>query len=300
MDHPLLISSIKGNIGHCEAASGAAGLAKLLLMIRKGVIPQQAGFSKLNPKLTGLEDAGMVIPTGNYDWRQTKSAPRRALLNNFGAAGSNVALLLEERMQPRSPESADNRSCHVFNLSAKNRNSLQIMVREHHDLFSQSRSLPALKDICYTASARRLIHDYRISLVCHSIEDLRSKLEKEDCATTIPSPPSKSVVFLFSGQGSLYRGMSEGLMQTSTYFREQIYHCNDVIQNLGFPSFTDFFSKGKAALESSDSIEMITSQCACFSLQYSFARLLMSWNIFPAYVAGHRYANLSQWLMLIC
>ncbi len=72
---PLTISSIKGNIGHCEAASGAAGLAKLLLMLRKGKVPKQAGFSKLNPKLTGLEDAGMVIPTENREWRRSGTQP---------------------------------------------------------------------------------------------------------------------------------------------------------------------------------------------------------------------------------
>lgn len=234
----------------------------------------------------------MVIPTENREWRQSGTQPRRALLNNFGAAGSNVALLLEERPQLQLTKIMDERPCHVFNLSAKSRKALQTMISEHLEFLNQGRSLPSLKDICYTATARRQIYDHRISMVCNSVEDMKVKLEKASFATVNPSPPSKLVVFLFSGQGSLYRGMSEGLMDTCAYFREQVHHCDKIVQDLGFPSFLGFFSGGQAGPGPlMDSVEMVSSQCACFSLQYSLARLLMSWNIVPTHAAGHRYAT---------
>ena len=259
-------------------------------MLRKGKIPKQAGLRKLNPKLNGLEDAGMLIPTENLEWRQFKSEPRRALLNNFGAAGSNVALLLEEGPQSQVVTTHDDRSCYVFNLSAKTRAALQAMISQYLEFLDQSTMFPSLKAICYTATARRQIYDHRISFVCSSIDDLMAKLKNEDCMRIVPNPPANSIVFLFSGQGSIYRGMSERLMDTSFFFKEQIGHCDKIVRDLGFPSFTGFLSGERDVAEpSTNLIEMVTSQCAFFSLQYSLARLLMSWNIIPSYVAGHRY-----------
>ena len=259
-------------------------------MLRKGKVPKQAGLSKLNPKLNGLEDAGMLIPTENLEWRQSKSKPRRALLNNFGAAGSNVALLLEEGPQSQVVTTHDDRSSYVFNLSAKTRAALQAMISKYVEFLNQSNMLPSLKAICYTATARRQIYDYRISFVCSSVNDLKAKLENEDCMRIVPNPAANSIVFLFAGQGSIYRGMSERLMVTSFFFKEQIGHCDKIVRDLGFPSFIGFLSAEQNVDEPpTDSVEMVTSQCAFFSLQYSLARLLMSWNIIPSYVAGHRY-----------
>ncbi|KAI1528845.1 Polyketide synthase modules, partial [Pyrenophora tritici-repentis] len=93
---PLCLGSIKGNIGHAEAASGGVGLAKLLLMMQRKKIPPQASFQHLNPRLSSIADHNIMIPTRVMDWNSTHDSPRRALLNNFGAAGSNAALILEE------------------------------------------------------------------------------------------------------------------------------------------------------------------------------------------------------------
>lgn len=290
ISHPLVISSIKGNIGHCEAASGAAGLAKLLLMFRKSEVLKQANLTQLNPRLTGLKDAGMVIPTENRSWLHSKLQPRRALLNNFGAAGSNAALILEERME--TPRGDDDRSSYVFNLSAKNQDALQVSVQQLQEFLSQSFS--RLSDICYTASARRQVYGYRISIPVSSINDLQRKLGKINVTTIPPSKASTGMVFVFSGQGSLYSGMGYELMNTSLFFKEQILHCDAIVQGLGFPSFLSFLHKNTEAMSVDD--EIVTSQCACVALEYSLAKLFMSWNIVPDYVVGHRYLPSRQFL----
>ena len=292
MNQPLVVSSIKGNIGHCEAASGAAGLAKLLLMFRKKEILKQANFSQLNPHFGDLEDSGVVIPTQNYAWRHSKSQPRRAMLNNFGAAGSNAALLLEEKLDPLVSNTIDDgRPSYVFNLSAKSRKALKASAQEHQAFLSYSKSSPLVKDVCYTASARRQIHSHRISIVCSSNDDLRTKLEQVDLNIVEPSRTVNGVVFIFSGQGSLYRGMGEGLMETSLYFREKMLGCDRIIQDLGFPSFISFLAKDSTRTEHLSACdETIASQIACVALEYSLATLFMSWNIVPNYVVGHRYA----------
>lgn len=285
-----MISSVKGNIGHCEAASGAAGLAKLLLMFRNREILQQASLTELNPRLTGLKDAGMIIPTENRFWQHSKLQPRRALLNNFGAAGSNAALMLEETTE--TPKNEDDRSSYVFNLSAKNQDALQVSVQQLQEFLSQSFS--RLSDICYTASARRQVYEYRVSIPVSSIHDLQTKLGKVNVTAIPPSKASTGMVFIFSGQGSLYSGMGHELMNTSLFFKEQILHCDSIVRGLGFPSFLSYLHKNTEATAVHD--EIIISQCACVALEYSLAKLLMSWNIVPDYVGGHRYLRSCQFL----
>jgi acyl transferase domain-containing protein len=96
-NNPLYIGAIKGNIGHLEAASGSASLAKVLLMLRHKMIPAQVSFKQLNPKIPCLDIDNTVISTENIPWLPPPGVKRRfALINNFGAAGSNAAMIIEE------------------------------------------------------------------------------------------------------------------------------------------------------------------------------------------------------------
>ncbi|KAI4262752.1 MAG: hypothetical protein L6R42_002078, partial [Xanthoria sp. 1 TBL-2021] len=243
-NHPLIVSSIKGNIGHAEAASGAAGLAKLLLMLKNKMIPRQASLTQLNPGFVGLEETGIVIPFANRDWQHSKTQPRRAMLNNFGAAGSNAALLLEEHVeaQPKKHAGTD-RTSYIFNVSARTAAAQQAYIKSYSDFLRTSKPRPHIKDVCYTATARRVTYSHRVSLVCTSVEDLEAKLGDLDVSNIQPCPASKAVVFAFSGQGSIYRGMSEGLLSSSPFFRNEIYNCDKIVQDLGFPSFMSYFVK---------------------------------------------------------
>ncbi|OJI91113.1 hypothetical protein ASPTUDRAFT_52829 [Aspergillus tubingensis CBS 134.48] len=87
---PLSIGSIKGNIGHCEPAAGVAGLLKVLAMMKFSGIPPQANHSRLNPAISALEPDGMEITRKLRDWNVPQ---RAALVNSYGAGGSNCALL---------------------------------------------------------------------------------------------------------------------------------------------------------------------------------------------------------------
>ena len=287
--NPLFVSSIKGNIGHSEAASGAAGLAKLLLMLHNKKIPKQANLNEINHQLGDLEDAGIVVPREPLPWKSQRSQPRRAMLNNFGAAGSNVALLLEERIEPRITESdIEDRSAYVFNISAKTEQAFKISVQNYQKLLVDASAQLQLKDICYTATARRQIYNNRVSISCSSIPDLQGKLAN---AALEDNPIGKSdgpIVFVFSGQGSLYYGMGMELMRSSSFFRDSIMRCENTIKGLGFPSLLDFICKEKRSEQIDQGGEIIASQCACVALEYSLAKLLISWNIIPEVLLGHR------------
>ncbi|TVY45279.1 3-methylorcinaldehyde synthase [Lachnellula subtilissima] len=96
------VGSIKGNIGHCETAAGVASLLKVLAMLKHGQLPPQANHQRLNPKISPLREDGLDITQSLRPW----DAPfRAALVNSYGAAGSNCALLCCEMPQQESNKS---------------------------------------------------------------------------------------------------------------------------------------------------------------------------------------------------
>ena len=284
--HPLMVSSIKGNIGHSEAASGAAGLAKLLLMLRHGLIPRQASLTNLNPKITELEQGHLKIPTKNQPWLATKHLPRRAMLNNFGAAGSNAALLLEEHKVIQSEERKnESRSAYPFCISARSRAALDKSIKNHQDFLSREDNL-RLEDVCYSSTARRPRYEYSIAIPCSSIAELRAKLGNFDASKIMQANVRGKPIFVFSGQGSVYAGMGKELLQTSEVFKEHVLRCNNIVQSEGYPNIMTHFDD-KATTPTDDTDEIIASQCACVALEYALGMLLMSWNIIPSYAMGH-------------
>lgn len=291
--NPLFISSVKGNTGHCEAASGSAGLAKLLLMLRMNEIPMQANLQTLNPQLGDLENGSVIIPRRSIPWESRVSRPRRALLNNFGAAGSNAALVLEERMEPKIINTGiKDRATYLFNLSAKTENALALSISQHNQFLENEPSVSRMKDICYTATARRQLYDHRISIRCSTPNELQTELAKADLTNSKFVSKVRPIVFVFSGQGSLYHGMGRDLLQTSGFFKASITQCDTILVGLGFDSIIDYISGDLLPQSASKVNDVVVSQCACFALEYSLAQLLMSWNIIPDHVLGHRYVML--------
>ena len=265
-------------------------MAKLLLMFQKEAIPTQAGLTQVNPRLHGFDDGGLVIPRETMPWKKRNGVSRRALLNNFGAAGSNAMLLLEEPPKVTKTRETDvQRSAYPFNLSAKSSEALQKSVLLYRQFLEDHKSTLRLEDICYTATARREVYRHRISLSCSSVQDLNEQLRQVQWADSHFRTPDRGLVFAFSGQGAMYRGVGHDLMETSPLFRQVVQQCNKTLLQMGVSSIEDFLVN----VESGDSPkgsneEVVVTQCACVVLEYALARLIMSWGIVPQHLVGHR------------
>lgn len=286
---PLIVSSIKGNIGHSEAASGAAGLAKLLLMLKKGKIPKQASLNKLNPKLPSLLGDELIIPRKALQWKKSSTHPRRALLNNFGAAGSNVALILEEYVEKTPRDVGCDRSSYIFNVSARSPWALQKLSQLYREYLKEKGGELDIRDVCYTATARRQDYEYRTSFACSSVNDLLEQLDKIRLDQPGIRAGSKPIIFIFSGQGASHLGMGRELMETSGFFRETVEHCDKIITDLGCSSVVPLLrSKDDTVAFLNESEQVVLFQCACVVVEYALAKLWMSWDINPDMVLGHR------------
>ncbi|KAB8270005.1 hypothetical protein BDV30DRAFT_250996 [Aspergillus minisclerotigenes] len=295
----LHFTSIKANIGHCEAASGGAALAKLLLMMRHGKIPPQISLKTLNPKIKDLGTDGSAIDRDGATWPRSSRHPRLALLNNFGAAGSNGALILQEysslKATPQNEEQCEAHS-YMLGFSARSHTSL-LAYKDALISYLEAPSVPSsLRDVAYTSTARRQIYDYRISVTGSTIQEIVNNLRNADIYNIRESAnPQPRAVFAFSGQGSqvklsiTYLGMGRELLTSQPEFKKVVLDCDRWLLSNGYPGCLNVIAcKDDQERQShSSSLLQQSLQTAVFVLEVALARLLISLGIMPTIVLGH-------------
>ncbi|KAF4617207.1 hypothetical protein D9613_006324 [Agrocybe pediades] len=285
--NPLYVTSIKANIGHLEAASGSASLVKILLMFQKRIIPRQIFLETINSAIKDLALDNVVISQENVRWSVLNGGkPRIALINNFGAAGSNAAMIVEEYIQRKNDIRPPEGPSVVFGISAKDEPSLEIL-RSKYISWLSSNTLPSdsLFDLAYTVTARRQLYPFRLAVCANTVTQLVNQLE--NVPISVAAEADKSVAFVFSGQGRQYYGMGQELYSSSLVFKQIIDECDFTLRSYGYPGIVEVILY--QGTSSSTELAGEELQTATFSLQYALAKLWMSWGINPRAVVGHRY-----------
>lgn len=241
-EQTLHIGSSKANVGHGESVAGTTALIKVLMMLQKNAIPQHIGIkTEINPRFPDLQARNVRIPFSNTAW-PVGQKPRMAAVNNFGAAGGNTMMLLEEA--PKRPAPAeDPRPTHIIAVSAKTKKSLSANIERLIDHLDANIGETPIGDLAYTTTARKYQHSYRVAFTASSIAQVRSQLVSRADKVDALKPISKSadsapsVAFAFTGQGASYRSMSLELYRDASTFREHIQGLDGIAQAQGFPSF---------------------------------------------------------------
>lgn len=210
------------------------------------------------------------------------------MLNNFGAAGSNAALLLEEYPGTKYNIPIPTNMSLVFGLSAKTQNALDAL-RSRYLVWLKSPESEAIRfcDIVYTSTARRQVYPYRMAMVAKNKEDLIQKCGSAPVVHVKNS--SGKVIFVFSGQGSQYIGMGASPYHSWPVFERHINECHFFLIENGFPGVLQNIIGAPpegSGLTQQETFE--ASQAAIFALEYALAKLWMSWGVLPAAVIGHR------------
>ncbi|USP77767.1 hypothetical protein yc1106_05041 [Curvularia clavata] len=285
----LFLGSAKANIGHGEAASGASGLIKVLMMMEKNQIVPHCGIkTKINHKFpTDLEDRHVHIASELTAWERKGPAARRVLVNNFSAAGGNSALLLEDA--PHVPDNVkvaiDTRKIYAVAVSAKTGASMQGNLRS---LLAHLKKMPnvSLGELSYTTTARRIHHPHRVLFIGSSVEEICQQNESaiiHGIGVTRPKG-SPRVVFSFTGQGAQYPGMAQQLLQESTVFRNELHRLDYVSEKLGFPSVIPFIESTE---QDPTTFQPSVVQLASVCVQLALVKLWGTWGIHPSLVVGH-------------
>ncbi|KAF9025638.1 hypothetical protein BDZ89DRAFT_1161644 [Hymenopellis radicata] len=279
----LHVTSIKANIGHLEPASGAAGLAKILLMFRHRTIPRCISLHTLNADIQPGD--GLVIDKVATPWNPTGAGlTLMAVLNNFGATGSNTAALVEEHVPDVSDHAA---RCLVLGISAKTEEALDRLKERYIEWMQSSACTESWSDIAYTATARRQLYPWRTAISASKKEEAVTKLKTSKLVDTSALQADPKVVFVFSGQGSQYVGMGQALYHTSPLFHSIVDQCHNLLISAGFVGVLAIISPDGVGSSLSKTDEFEAYQAAIFVLEYALARLWMSWGLKPSAVVGH-------------
>lgn len=173
---PLILGSVKTNIGHTEAAAGMAGLIKTVLSLQHQTIPANLHFQTPNPQID-WQELQVKVPTQPISWLKDQS-PRIAGVSSFGFNGTNAHLIVADiPLEPLNPipASAAATTPDLFTLSAKTETALHQLVIRYCDHLAAHPDL-AIADLCYTSRVGRSHFNYRLAVVTHSTADLHQKL----------------------------------------------------------------------------------------------------------------------------
>ena len=294
---PLLIGSVKTNLGHLETAAGVAGLVKAMLVLKHGRIPASLHFETPNPNIdfVGLK---LRVPTVLESFPKTGGA-RVVGVNSFGFGGANAHVLLTEappRPQPEHSGAHPNRGWPLV-LSARSEEALRSSVSRLSAWLDErsnaNGSSPVLPDLTYTLGARRNHHPYRLTLVAQSI----GEAIREFSAYTVGQQSSKvrmsfaprrtepaRVAFVMSGQGPQWWGMGRDLIQNEPVFRQTIERCDAMMRPWGRFSMMEELGRTE---EGSQMHRTEIAQPAIFAMQLALAELWKSWGVLPVAVVGH-------------
>jgi acyl transferase domain-containing protein/SAM-dependent methyltransferase len=287
--HPLIMGSVKSNIGHLEAAAGMAGLIKVVLGLQRQQIPPNLHFKSGNPRIdwAGLP---MTVPTAVTSWPAIDGR-RVAGISSFGFSGTNAHVIVEEApdLKP-GPTNIPDRPLHLLALSGRHHDSLLDVARQYE---SRLNGEPAVADTCYTANVGRSHFNHRLAVVGTTASDLRQGL-----AAYINSTPNSSialaagervirprVAFLFTGQGAQHAGMGRLLYDTSPTFRRTLDECAAALAGHLDRGLLDLMFAADS--ETSPINDTIYAQPVIFAIETALAALWRSWGIEPDFVLGH-------------
>ncbi|KAL2132536.1 hypothetical protein VTI74DRAFT_3696 [Chaetomium olivicolor] len=289
----LYLGSAKANIGHAESASGITSLIKVLLMMEKNQIPRHVGIkTKINRNFpTDLAQRNVHIAMQTTPWTRPTDAPhgRRAFVNNFGAAGGNSSVLLEEAPAQLLPtthyrhEQQDPRPLHVVAVSAKSQSALKANIRALVKYLDVHPDTP-IGSLSYTTTARRVHHNFRVAVVGKTIGEIRQGLQDAETKEQYAQKGDLPVGFCFTGQGSQYLGMGRKLLDIPQ-FRSFVVAVDEVVRLQGFePILPIVDGSCNTPLEK---LPPARVQLATTCLQMALGKFWRSLGISPQLVVGH-------------
>ncbi|MCA9072143.1 MAG: type I polyketide synthase, partial [Planctomycetaceae bacterium] len=329
-EEPMIIGSCKTNLGHLEAASGVASIAKVLQMLKHKRIPPNLHFSTPNPHIP-FESHRLRVPTKLEPWPDDR--PAIIGINSFGFGGANAHIILGECCPEPAPTNGrvtipseaaatktatDNKANDRHNgnghvtttkteaishelplvLSARSPQALrELAERFQHFLATAQTSQTSLSDIAYSLANRRTHYTHRLGLVGASFEEVQELLDAFLSDESRPqmhlgesSKTDKVLAFVFCGQGPQRFQMGRELLQREPVFRDVMEDIDRLLKPITQWSLLEELDRPED--ESRMSLTSI-AQPALFAIHVALARLWQSWGVEPSVVVGHSVGEIA-------
>ncbi|KHN94261.1 polyketide synthase [Metarhizium album ARSEF 1941] len=311
---PIVVGSIKPNIGHLEGAAGVAGLIKGVMVLEKGKIPPNINFQSGNPDIN-FESWRVRVPTAVMDW--PNPGLRRVSVNCFGFGGTNAHAILDEapeyllsrglvgnhssvdvtssssdqlRLDKDATDTPENDEYQLFCYSAHERGGVSRIMGSHSEYIkaqAKTGSRALLRNYSYTLACRRSVMEWKGFVVAKSMTELAAKLETAGSSKTVRSSSKGQprIGFVFSGQGTQWAKMGQDLMEFAV-FRDSLEDaCEYLLHSLQSP-FNLIREIMRDEPDSDISYPHI-AQPATTAIQVALVDLLRSFGVSPTSIIGH-------------
>ncbi|TVL91469.1 type I polyketide synthase [Streptomyces sp. SAJ15] len=295
-ERPLLMGTVKTNLGHLEAAAGVAGLMKVVLSLQHQEIPAHLHLRERTPQVS-WDELLLDVPAEARPWPRGER-PRTAGVSSFGIGGTNAHVIVAEApaVAPPPPPAGDTvrPAPHPVALSARDEAALGRVVERYRRHLELHPELDCA-DLAYSADTGRAHFAHRAFFAASDTEDLAAQLAAWRAPATGSAPRGGGrefrTAFLFTGQASQYVGMGAGLYATQPVFRQALDTCAGLLRERYGWSLTDLLYADDADPTLIDRTEY--AQPALFSLAYALVSLWRSWGVTPSVVLGHSIGELS-------
>ncbi|MGC7098259.1 type I polyketide synthase [Amycolatopsis lurida] len=284
-ERPLALGSVKSNIGHTQAAAGVAGVIKMALAMRHGVLPRTLHVDEPTPHVDWASGAVSVL-TEPVPWPEV-DRPRRAGVSGFGVSGTNAHVILEQAPPEEIPAATPVPAMIPWVLSGKG----EAAVREQATrLLSHLDRDTNPADVGFSLVATRSSHEHRAVVVGKDRDELMAGLaalaEGAPGVVTGRATAAPKVVFVFPGQGAQWAGMAVELLELPV-FAESMAACAEALSPFVEWSLLDAVAD-EALLERVDVVQPVL-----WAVMVSLAALWRSYGVEPAAVVGHSQGEIA-------
>ncbi|TGO19734.1 hypothetical protein BPAE_0334g00010 [Botrytis paeoniae] len=294
-DRPLIIGSIKSNVGHSEPSAGISGLMKAIMSMEKGIIPGNPTFIKPSPRIDFAGNKVKVSRTA-IAWPDEGYPVRRASVNSFGYGGSNAHAILEQpAVSARNNHASSYKAMgeednleeepvrpHVLVLSANDATSLKAMMKSLSNHLINPRVKVSLPDLSYTLSERRTRLWHRAFVTTRTTE-----IEEGDFIIAKQSAAPPKIGFIFTGQGAQWPQMGKELLEYFPWTRLILEELDNVLQAQPEPPKWSLVKELNESRTAEHLRQPEFSQPLVTALQLCIFAVLESWGVKASSVVGH-------------
>ncbi|KAH8807730.1 fatty acid synthase [Xylogone sp. PMI_703] len=290
-ENPLLIGSVKTNLGHTEGASGLAAIIKAILCFENGYIPPTVGVKQLNPNID-FRNGRLRVVTSLTPWPKNHEY-RRASINGFGYGGANAHVILDAAdsflkavpglvLKENSGYSDSMKKKYLIALSAHDQETLN---RNQAAIVAVSSNYK-ISDIAYTLAAHRSKLQYRGFSVWHN-DCLPRPPDEGNFTVGISRGVAPSLAFVFTGQGAQWAQMGYSLIKHFPSVQRTFEELQRSLEKLPITPNFNIIEILSAPEESTTLYHSVRSPVCCTAVQIALVVLLRSWGVSPIAVVGH-------------